>query len=79
MPIATLTVAFSMRNLRTDLRDRLHMLAAIIEARTKRKTTMEAVVNMALEAGIKEMETEWLGPKLAAKVAAARGGGNGAS
>lgn len=70
MPIATVTVAFSMRNLRTDLRDRLHALAAIIEARTGDKTTMERVVNQALDRGVQSLEAEWLNPKLAAKIAA---------
>lgn len=64
------TVNFSMRGLRSDLRDRLHALAAIREAKTKTKVTLESVVNEALALGVATLEAEWYGPALAAKIAA---------
>jgi hypothetical protein len=62
-----------MRNLRTDLRDRLHALAALIETRTGQKTTMERVVNEAIDRGVRDLEAEWFSPKTATKIAARNG------
>lgn len=69
--LKTPTVAFSTRNLRSDLRDRLHALAAIREARTGRRTSLESVVNEALEQGVLALEARWFGAATAAKIAKA--------
>ncbi len=66
----TPTVAFSLRNLKTVTRDRLHALAALREAATGTRVTLESVVNDALERGCEALEVEALGPKLAAKIKA---------
>ena len=67
--VTTKTVAFSTRNLRTDLRDRLHALTAIMEAKTGQHITMETVVNVAMDLGIQQLERNYF-PKLAAQIAA---------
>lgn len=66
----TPTVAFSMRSLKTVTRDRLHAIAALREAKTGARITLEQIVNEALERGVAALEVEAFGPKLAAKLAA---------
>lgn len=45
------TTAYTTRNMRVDLLDRCRVLAAV------ERTTLEDIVNRALEAGLAEMET----------------------
>ncbi len=69
-PVPTPTVAFSVRNLRADLRDRLHALAAIRESQTGQRITLTAMLNEALARGVETLEAEALGPAAAAKIKA---------
>lgn len=64
------TVAFSVRHLRADLRDRLHGLQAIIEAKTGKRHTMEVLVNVAMARGVEALEAAWFPPAAAAKLRA---------
>ena len=62
------TVAFSVRHLRADLRDRLHGLQAMIESKTGKRHTMEVLVNVAMARGVEAMEASWFPPAAAAKL-----------
>ena len=62
------TVAFSVRHLRADLRDRLHGLQAMIEAKTGKRHTMEVLVNAAMGRGVEALEAAWFPPAAAAKL-----------
>lgn len=73
MPVATATVAFSLRNLRRDLRDRLHALAAIRETQVGHRVTIEETANEVIQAGLEALEPGVYGTRLAAKLAQRNG------